>query len=200
MILLREKFKYKIACLISRIYCWADSTILAEKKLELEKSLKYCGTGVHFHGQLKITFPENIELNDNVVIGNNAYLDGRGGIIIGENTHISRNFVVHSSSHNYKSKRLPYDCTYDLKPVIIGRNVWIGTNVVLIPGISIGDGAIIGAGTVVSKSVPELAIVGNQPIRIIKHRDKEHYQNLDKNKCYGGISGRKLLKNSTNIR
>ncbi|VEP18901.1 Transferase hexapeptide repeat containing protein [Hyella patelloides LEGE 07179] len=193
-----QKIKYKLAKLLSKTIYWANSTVINEKHLWLKNQLKHCGKGVHFHGNIKIIRPENVVLEDNVIIGENSYLDGRGGINIGQNTHISRNFVIHSSSHDYHSSRLPYDDTYVFKPIIIGRNVWICTNVILIPGITIEDGAIIGAGTTVTKSIPKLAIVGNQPTRIIKFRDCEHYQNLDSQKSYGGISGKELNKKSSN--
>lgn len=186
------KFEYIFAKSIHKIADWINYTARTGDNLRIMSKLKFCGTRVHFHGSITIISPENVQLDDNVIIGNNAYLDGRGGIQIGENTHISRNFVVHSSSHQYQGSRLPFDEVYDLKPVIIGRNVWIGTNVVLVPGITIGDGVIIGAGAVVTKSVPPLAIVGNQPSRIIKYRDNNHYEELDTKKAYGGIGGRPL--------
>ena len=159
---------------------------------QLMYKLKYCGEGVHFNGLVKIVAPEKIAIADNVHIGSNAYIDGRGGIKIGANTHISRNFVVHSSSHNYRGTRIPYDETYDLKPVVVERNVWIGTNVIVIPGINIGEGAIVGAGTVVTKDIPPKAIVGSQHHRIIKYRENRHYDKLDRHKSYGGISGKAI--------
>lgn len=169
-----------------------NSWMTQENNRYLMTKLQHCGKEVYFHGKVTIISPVNVRMYDNVHIGNNAYLDGRGGITIGENTHISRNFVVHSSSHDYQGSRLPYDDVYQLKPVTIGRNVWIGTNVVVIPGVTIGDGAIVGAGAVVSKSVPPLAIVGNQPTRILKYRDREHYEQLEQAKSYGGVSGKPL--------
>lgn len=169
-----------------------DSWLVAENNRYLMTKLQSCGKQVHFHGKVTIVAAPNIKLGNNVHLGNNAYLDGRGGITIGDNTHISRNFVVHSSSHDYLGTCLPYDDVYQFKPITIGRNVWIGTNVVVIPGITIGEGAIIGAGTVVSKSVPPLAIVGNQAPRILKYRDKLHYERLDANQSYGGVSGKPL--------
>jgi maltose O-acetyltransferase len=169
-----------------------NSFIEQENNRYLMSKLQHCGKQVYFHGKVTIIAPANVKMFDNVHIGNNSYLDGRGGITIGENTHISRNFVVHSSSHDSQGSCLPFDDVYQLKPVNIGRNVWIGTNVVVIPGVSIGDGAIVGAGAVVTKSVPPLAIIGNQPTRILKYRDVLHYEKLDQAKSYGGVSGKPL--------
>ena len=176
----------------SRQIARLDAWLVAENNRYLMTKLQSCGEQVHFHGKVTIVAAPKIKLGNNVHLGNNAYLDGRGGITIGDNTHISRNFVVHSSSHDYLGACLPYDDVYQFKPITIGRNVWIGTNVVVIPGITIGEGAIIGAGTVVSKSVPALAIVGNQAPRILKYRDKLHYERLDANQSYGGVSGKPL--------
>lgn len=146
---------------------------------ELKKKLKYLGKRVRFKQDLKIEHPENVSLGNNVYIGPNTLLDGRGGITIGDNTTLGFNVVILSANHDYQSNALPYEHNvYIHKPVTIGCNVWIGGNVLIVPGISIGDGAIVAAGTVVTANVQPLAIVGNQPMRIIKYRDAEHYEKL----------------------
>lgn len=71
----------------------------------------------------------------------------------------------------------------------IGRNMWIGMNVCITPGSKIGDGVIVGMGAVISGEVPPLSIVGNQKLRILGHRDLEHYQFLDKTEAYQGVHG-----------
>jgi len=161
---------------------------------QLVRSLAFCGKGVRFNGKIKVSFPRNVFIENNVHIGDNCLLNGRGGITIGENTHISRNLVIFSANHNYQGECLPYDNTHTLKPVTIGRNVWIGTNVVILPGVSIGEGAIIGAGTVVNRDVPPLAIVGAPEFNILKYRDRNHYEKLDNEKKYGGVNGEPLKR------
>jgi len=146
---------------------------------ELKKKLQYLGKGVRFKRDLRIEHPENVSLGNNVYVGPNVLLDGRGGITIGDNTTLGFNVVILSANHDYHSNALPYEHNvYIHKPVTIGCNVWIGGNVLIVPGVSIGDGAIIAAGTVVTANVQPLAIVGNQPMRIIKYRDVEHYEKL----------------------
>jgi maltose O-acetyltransferase len=155
------------------------STIIKYKNDELKQKLKYCGSNVRFKGELQIEFPQNVSLGEKVYIGPNVLLDGRGGITIGDNTTIGCNVVILSANHDYQSNALPYEHNvYIHKAVIIGRNVWIGANALIIPGVSIGDGAIIAAGTVVTSNVEPLAIVGNQPMRIIKYRNRQHYERL----------------------
>src|SRR5699024_135422 len=82
---------------------------------------------------------EKAIIKKNVHIGKNAFIRAEGGLFIGENTHISRNFVCYSVNHDYEGKRLPVDDNDVYKPVHIGKNVWIGINVVVAPGTYIGD-------------------------------------------------------------
>lgn len=157
-----------------------------------KKKFEHCGVGVHLNGFSSFVAPENIHIKDNVHIGDNCWLQGMGGIEIGEHTHISRNCAIFSASHEYNGQRLPYDETFIKKQVIVGRNTWIGMNVMIIPGVVIGEGCIIGLGTVVTKDVPPLAIIGSHGHRIIGYRNEEHYQELDRQGLYGGRAGRPL--------
>ena len=156
----------------------------------LLKRLKSCGRDCHLNGSVTIVKPDRMSIGNNVHINNNAYINAIGGVVIGDNTHISRNLTLYSYSHNYEGKALPYDDTYVEKPVTIGKNVWIGMDVKIIPGVSIGDGAVIGLGTIVSGDVPFCAVVGLPKQRIIKYRDKNHYEDLEKRRCYGGVNGK----------
>ncbi|WP_445635321.1 Acyltransferase [Nostoc sp. DSM 114161] len=168
--------------LVPRLVQWGDyleSKIRRYKHQQLKNQLKFCGSGLRFKRDLRIEHPQNVSLGNKVYIGQDVVLDGRGGITIGDNTTIGFNVVILSANHDYQSNDLPYEHNvYIHKPVVIGRNVWIGGNVLIIPGVSIGDGAIVAAGTVVTANVEPLAIVGNQPMRTIKYRDKEHYEKL----------------------
>lgn len=148
-----------------------------------------CGRGVRIYGPLRLSAPQKIHLGDNVHINAGAFIRAEGGLKIGDNTHISRNLVLYTMNHDYQGQRLPYDEGKILKPVEIGRNVWIGMNVVIAPGVTIGDGAIIGMGSVVAQDVPALAVVGGQPVRVLKQRAADHYQALEQQGRYGGMSG-----------
>ncbi|HEY9770407.1 MAG TPA: acyltransferase [Coleofasciculaceae cyanobacterium] len=171
----------------------------AEKQKELLRNktilqqLKLCGHGVRLNGKMFISHPQNMIIGHNVHINENAYFSSAGGLTIGDNAHISRNVTIYTVNHNYHGEALPYDNTEIGKPVVIGKNVWIGMNVCIVPGVRIGDGAIIGLGAVVTQDIPSLAIVGNQPSRVLKYRDAKHYQNLESKKCYGGVRGQILV-------
>lgn len=105
-------------------------------------------------------------------------IEGRGKVKIGDHFHSGREILIITENHNYQSTRLPYDHTTICKDVNIGRNVWIGTRVTILGGITIGEGAIVQAGSVVVQDVPSLAIVGGAPAKIFKMRDKDHYLRL----------------------
>ena len=140
--------------------------------------------------------PSTLNIGKNVHIGNNYYIDSRGGVEIGDNTHISRNFVCYSANHQYEDKALPYDESLVKRQVVIGPNVWIGMNVCIVPGVKVGEGAIIGMGAVVSSDLPPLSIAVGNPAKVVKYRDKDRYNDLDRRKQYGGINGR-LIKPKT---
>lgn len=118
-----------------------------------------------------------------VDVGRNANFNGirtfgHGVIVIGDNFHSAAGLRVLTQSHNYMGSAIPYDRTVVTKNVSIGDNVWIGLDVLILPGVSIGEGAIIQAGSVVAIDVPPLAIAGGNPARPIKFRDAEHYWRL----------------------
>lgn len=174
-----DKIERRLIPLIARLVEHLQTKLLTYKHQELKRQLKFCGRGVRFKREIRIDHPQNVSIGDKVYIGPNTLLDGRGGITIGKNTTLGFNVVVLSANHDYKSNALPYEHNvYIHKPVTIGENVWIAGNVLIVPGVTIGDGAIIAAGTVVTGNVEPLAIVGNQPMRVLKYRDKEHYDRL----------------------
>lgn len=154
------------------------------------KGFKKFGANSFFWGKSHtITGFENFEIGENVHINDNAFIRAEGGVVIGDNTHISRNLVLYSINHDFKGDLIPYNHQMIKKQVIIGKNVWIGTNVCIAPGSIIGDGCIIGMGTTVSGNIPPLSIVASPKCVIIGQRDAEHYNHLENERKYGGIDG-----------
>jgi acetyltransferase-like isoleucine patch superfamily enzyme len=116
--------------------------------------LKFYGSNVIFKAGAVIYYPENLSIGNHVRVGDDCFIMAIGGIEIGDGTIISRNVCIHSGNHNYKTAEMtPYDKTYDKRKINIGKAVWIGQNVNILPGVTIGDGAIIGMGTTVSKDI-----------------------------------------------
>lgn len=130
------------------------------------------GCNVRIQGYSRILDPEGLQLDDDVRIGYNAFLFCKGGISIGRGTIISRNVTIYSANHEYDADFVPYGPNYVNKPVRIGRGVWIGMNACILPGVTIGDCAIIGMGAVISRDVEAGSIVGGQPPRVLGRRDQ----------------------------
>lgn len=151
------------------------------KKLRHSLKLKYGTYPYNIIGKnVYIGTPENLKLGKNIFIGDNSRLCCEGGLEIGSYTQIGLDVLILTSNHNYKSKEmLPYD-EYDYKQkVVIGKNCWLGARVTICPGVKIEDGAVIGAGSVVTKSVPRCAVVAGNPAVIIGHRDIKLYDELN---------------------
>lgn len=115
-----------------------------------------------------------------IYIGPGSWLALEGKLYIGKGTIIAPRFKVHTYNHNYKGDMLPYDSENIVEDVYIGENVWIGADVTIMPGVHIGEGAIVAACSCVTKDVPPLSIVGGCPAKIIKTRDKIKYEKLKK--------------------
>lgn len=124
-------------------------------------------------------------ITPNTSLGNNVNFNGMGiqgtaNVIIGDNFHSGIECMIITDSHNYEGEAIPYDDTVISKDVIIEDNVWLGNRVIILPGVTIGEGAIIQAGSVVVKDIPKYAIAGGHPAEVFKSRDKDHYEMLKK--------------------
>ncbi len=133
------------------------------------------------HGEIFIG--GNTRLTGNTYLGvkpsfNGMSIVGGGKVIIGNYFHSGEGCMIITENHNYEGKQIPYDETYVIKEVTIGDCVWLGNRVIVMGGVTIGEGAIVAAGAVVTKDVPPLAIVGGNPAKIIKYRNSEHYYKL----------------------
>lgn len=111
----------------------------------------------------------NIVIGDNTVINRYTYLDGRAGVKIGNNVNISHYTLIQSLTHDPQNR----DFICLVKPVIIHDHVWVGARAIILPGVIVGEGAVIAAGAVVSKDVQPYTIVGGNPARHIKDRCKD---------------------------
>ena len=116
---------------------------------------------------------KNIHIGKHVFINMGCKFQDQVGIYIGDGTLIGHNVVLatlnHAKSPNDRGTMIP-------APIRIGKHVWIGSNSTILPGVTIGDGAIVAAGAVVSKDVPENAIVGGVPATILRYLNEEELQ------------------------
>ncbi|MBA3695846.1 MAG: acyltransferase [Methylotenera sp.] len=113
----------------------------------------------------------SINLHDNVAIGPFVVMYGEGGVSIGDYTMIATHSTIVATSHVFESTRIPMKLQGTIaKGIAIADDVWIGAHAVIQDGISIDTGAIIGSGSIVTRSVPEYTIVAGVPAKVIRSR------------------------------
>jgi len=155
------------------------------KTKTIQHSLKHLGEFASVAASAQIAYPRNVEIGSGSYIGERVWIDGNGGVSIAAYSIIAPEVLVVSANHNYReTKFLPYDNTDILDPVTIGRGVWIRQRATLLPGVSIGDGAVVGACSVVTKNVPEGAIVAGNPAKIVATRDQNQLNQMLENNWF----------------
>lgn len=128
------------------------------------------GTGTSFLMHVVIRYPGNVSIGRHSTINYDCVLDGRGAeIIIGNNVNIASEVMIWTQEHDPDS---PTHQTIS-KPVVIGDYAWIASRAIILPGVTIGEGAVVAAGAVVTKDVPPYAIVGGNPAKFIRERSKD---------------------------
>ena len=131
------------------------------------------GENTVIHPPIFTILADKVKIGKNVTILNGFQCMSAGGLTIEDNTMISLNCTVATNNHDMYD-RYVITC----KPVHIKRNVWIGVNVTVLPGVTIGENAVVGAGAVVTKDVPDNAVVVGNPARVIRYLDAEKFNKL----------------------
>ena len=116
------------------------------------------------------SFNRQVSIGDYSGIGVNCELNGP--VTIGKYVNMGPEVIVYTQNHSSKRTDIPmqkqgYD---DIRPVVIGDDVWLGRRVIILPGVKIGEGCVIGAGAVVAKDIPPYSVVVGNPARIVKLR------------------------------
>lgn len=132
------------------------------------------GRGSRIHIGARFFYPANIKIGEGSILGDNIFLDGRDKLIIGNHVDIASSVMIYNSEHDINSE----DFHAISAQVEIGDYVFIGPRATILPGVNIGKGAIVAAGAVVTKDVPEYMIVGGVPAQVIGERKIQdlHYR------------------------
>lgn len=113
-------------------------------------------------------------LGKRVGINHHVEIDYSGGVEIEDDVWISQYVLIETHKHAVKTKALKKDQEIQLNALSIGRDAWIGANVVILPGVKkIGKGAVVGAGSIVTKDVPDYMVVAGNPAKRIGRRGDE---------------------------
>lgn len=126
---------------------------------------------VRFFEGFHIRKARGITIEDGVTIGPHVLLDGRRGLSIASNAVIAYEAIIWTLNHDYN------DINFATKggPVFIGKYAWVCSRAIILPGVNIGEGAVVASGAVVTKDVPPYTIVGGIPAKIIGKREQKKY-------------------------
>lgn len=137
----------------------------------LKTIAKRIGDNVSIHENVYIHNPENLIIGDNVSIHSLSYIDASGGINIGDDVSVAHGVTIMSTTHTYTSSEISIKYQpIAYKDTIIEDNVWLGAKCTILAGVRVESGAVVGASSVVTKTVRENTIVGGVPARKIKNR------------------------------
>jgi acetyltransferase-like isoleucine patch superfamily enzyme len=125
-------------------------------------------TAVLYHGS-SVRAPHRLSIGAHTNIGDQAILDARGGLFIGANVNFSTAVHVWTAQHGWDDP----DFKYESAPVRIEDNAWVSTRVTILPGVTVGEGAVIAAGAVVTKDVAPYSLVGGVPAKYLADRTKD---------------------------
>lgn len=150
-----------------------------EKRRELLESLfAEIGEGAYIEPPLRANWGgKNVHMGKNVYANFNLTLVDDSDIYIGDYTMIGPNVTISAAGHPILPELREKAFQYNI-PVHIGRNVWIGANAVIMPGVTIGENSVIGAGSVVTKDIPADVIAVGNPCKVLRpigERDREFY-------------------------
>jgi len=171
----RAEQKYSLRIQIMRV-AWAVGKLLfrivprpfyAPRRGLLRLFGAKVGRHVNISNTATVYFPWNLEVGDWSGIGEHAYIYNLGKVSIGEKTTISQRTHLCAGSHDYTDPTLPLLTP----PISVGDQSWICADVFIGPGVTIGEGAVVGARSVVVKDVESWAVVAGNPARFIKKRE-----------------------------
>lgn len=144
----------------------------AIKSLFLKLNGAVIGKRVVFYPGVWIAPGRNLEVGDDVDFAINVVIESAGGVTIGARTLIGHGTKIISGNHGIPAGRQRITEAKSMRcPVIIGQDAWIGANSVILPGRTIGEGAVVGAGSIVTKDVDPFTVVAGNPARLIRKRD-----------------------------
>lgn len=141
------------------------------RKSFLCKSCSSVGKNLIIYRGIRIHCPEHLSIGNNDAMNNDVRINAGGNVRIGNNVIIGPRVIIHSANHKYDDPSIPIQKQgHIFERVLIEDDVWIGAGAIILPGVKIGKGSVIAAGSVVTKDVPPYTVVAGVPARKIKDR------------------------------
>lgn len=137
-------------------------TSLREAVIQKRYQLRWHAQRATLCPGVKVLSPARLQLGQDILVSHRSWLQGAGGIRIGNRVMLGPDVRILTSNHDLATRKTV------TAPVVLEDDVWIGAGAILLPGVTIGRGAVVAAGAVVTKDVPEQALVGGVPARQIK--------------------------------
>ena len=165
----------KILCKIFKYFPSSDLKLNFGGKYfrELACSLFFDNCGKKINIDRNSGIGNHISIGNYSGIGKNYYISSY--VSIGNYVMMKSNCLIYTINHNFAKLNIPmcFQCFYEYKSVEIEDDVWIGGRAIILPGVKIGKGAIIGAGSVVTKNVEPYTIVAGNPAKLVRKREKQ---------------------------
>ena len=122
------------------------------------------------------TFEPTLRIGHRVTATASLQVFAQQSVVVEDDVMFASNVFLNDGSHGYRTATLPYKYQpiVNIAPIVVGRGSWIGQNVVIMPGVTIGEHAIVGANSVVTESVPPRCIAAGSPARVLKRWDDRH--------------------------
>ena len=124
---------------------------------------------------VRVSQPRMLQIGANSIIGPGCHLDARGGLTIGENVNISGGAMFQTGKHDVDSPE--FKAVFE--PIVVEDRTWIAQNALVLAGVTLGEGAVVAAGSVVSKDVAPYTMVGGIPARVLRDRSRSLTYRLD---------------------
>lgn len=152
--------------LMSPLFRWSPRPFFGWRSLMLRLFGARIGRNVHIYPSTRIYLPWNLTVGPQASIGEWALVYNLGPVRIGEQATVSHRAHLCAGTHDYRDPALPLL----RQPIEVGRRAWICADAFVGPNVRIGEGAVVGAGSVVVRDVPDWCIVAGNPARILKER------------------------------
>lgn len=173
-----KKIKYRIKYFNKNVYIHNSSIISPKSDIKVlppKSGTIKIGKNCRIHDYAMIlTYRGNIEMGDNCSLNPFSILYGHGGLKIGNGVRIAAHTVVIPSNHKIDRIDIPiFQQGHEQKGIIIENDVWIGANCTILDGVVIGKGCVIGAGSVVTRSIPEYSVAAGVPAKVMYKRGEK---------------------------